>query len=92
MPYRLANPLAWRIVEEQLFAITPDGMLHVVEEPPGVFTFLRIAKQEATYQQLLDAWLEEFDVERPQAQNDLSEFLATMVAKKLLVLTSPPSD
>lgn len=92
MPYRIASPLAWRVVDEQLFAITPDGMLHVVEEPPGVFAFLQLAQRETTFELLLHAWLEEFDVDQPQAEQDLREFLDELLKKKLIVQTEGPSS
>lgn len=84
MKYKLAHPLAWRLMDGQVFAITRDGMLHVLEEPTAAFLFLELAKAETDSQALLERLLGEFDVPQHQALADLDAFLQDLEAKKII--------
>lgn len=84
MKYSLANPLAWRLMDGQVFAITPDGMLHVLEEPTAAFLFLELAKGAADRKTLLQRLLDEFDVVQEQASADLDAFLNALLEKKII--------
>ncbi|GEM_PF-4749574 len=85
MRYCVRTPLPWRIVDGQLFALTSDGMLHVVEEASGVFLFELLVAGPRSRDELLSELLAEFNVGDQQAASELDCFLAELVAKGVLI-------
>ncbi|MBM4355633.1 MAG: PqqD family protein [Deltaproteobacteria bacterium] len=83
--YRISPDVAWRIVDEELFAVTPDGNLHHVDSPTGVYVWHLLDRKPATLAQCADAVFREFEVDLPTASGDLAEFLGRLVSLGILV-------
>jgi hypothetical protein len=89
--FSISPHVAWRIVDEQVFAVTGDGRLHHVASPVGVLVWRKLDSGVGGRDELLAAVLAEFAVARTTAQKDLDEFLADLQGKKVIELSSKPS-
>jgi outer membrane protein assembly factor BamB len=83
--YRISTDAAWRIVDGELFAVTPDGNLHHVDSPTGVFVWQLLNQAPATLSACSEAVVREFEVDLPTARQDLSEFLDQLVTLGVVV-------
>ncbi len=84
MACRLSPDVAWREVDGELFAITPDGMLHNVRSAVGVRIFALLLAGSS----LVDIGATiaaEFAVDDATAQADLDQYVAALLAKGILV-------
>jgi hypothetical protein len=84
MNYRLSPDVAWRKVDDELFAITPDGMLHNVQSAVGV-TIFELLMAGSSLADIATAVEAEFAVDKATAQADLDQFVVALLAKGILV-------
>jgi len=77
--YAIADSVAWRVVEDQVFAVTSDGTLHHIKSPTGVFIWSLLDQGVGEMEPLLARILETFEVDRETAQADLVEFLSELL-------------
>jgi hypothetical protein len=81
---KIHKNVAWRIVDNQLFAVTVDGNLHCVESPVGVAVWQLLDQGKGRRAELVDHVLSEFDVDRPTAEADIDEFLRDLKQRGVL--------
>lgn len=82
---KIDKNVAWRIVDNQLFAVTVDGNLHHVESPVGVAIWNLLDQGKGTREELLAHVLAEFEIDAPSATADLDEFLDDLKQRGVLV-------
>ncbi len=83
--YRIHSDVAWRIVDGELFAVTPDGNLHHVESPTGVFVWKMLDGRAPSASECAAAVTEAFEVDLETARKDLAEFLEQLVSLGVVV-------
>ena len=84
--YKLADNVAWRIVDGEVFAITIDGTLHNITNETGKAIWDRLADGPVSVDALAEALVDEFEVDLVTATADATEFLALLVEKGVAVV------
>ena len=82
--YQLHPRLAFQDVDEGIFVITPDNSLHHLKDDVALFLWEQLDAAPKSLEELLEAVVTEFQVNRNEAQTDLEAFLASGVKKGLL--------
>lgn len=85
--YTIAADVAWRLVDNQVFAVTLDGNLHLVDSATGVLIWTALSNGTETLPELVEQIVDGFDVAPARATADLAEFLGALVSKRVLVRT-----
>ncbi len=79
------NPqIAARIIDGEAFAVTTDSKLHALNEQATVLW--DHLKETVTAEELATELVKQFQVEMPQALQDVKRCLDNMVARQLVVL------
>jgi hypothetical protein len=78
------NRTIWREVDDQIVVLDLDTSVYLNVGGPGVVIWKLLARS-ATLDELVDAVLEVFDVDRPTARRDLVTFLDDLAERKLLL-------
>jgi|GEM_PF-6778359 hypothetical protein len=76
--------IAYRIIDEHVFLITPDGRQHELVGDVEHCIWRRCEQELTSFRTLLNEIVEEFDVGEAEAQTDLTHFLNEMVAAGIL--------
>jgi len=84
----IARDVAWRVLDDQVFAVTLDGNMHHIDTVTGVFIWERLDDGVDTIPRLVEAVLDAFQIDRNTAEADLGEFLHELVGKKVLELAA----
>lgn len=84
--YKLADNVAWRIVDGEVFAITADGTLHTIANETGLVIWSLLAEGPIIVDAVAKAMVEQFEVDLEPATNDVAEFLDLLVQKGVAVL------
>jgi hypothetical protein len=73
----------WRSVEGEVLALDVDAATYIAANESGTVLWERLA-EGATRDQLVDALLEAYEIERPQAEMDVEAFVAELRSRGLL--------
>lgn len=80
--YRIHPGVAWRIVDDVVFLLTPDSRYRQIDDPVGILVWGDLAALPAgtsvSMEALVDRICSEFDVARTTAKADLEEFLGAL--------------
>ena len=79
--YKLADNVAWRIVDGEVFAITADGTLHNIANETGKAVWNLLAAGPVSVATAAEALVEEFEVDLETATADAAEFFGVLVKK-----------
>ncbi len=74
---------AHRLVGGEYFIVTDDRSFHHVHVPTAVTLFGRLVSGPQTIGDLVDTLLQQFDVERSEAERDVQAFATTLVERRL---------
>ena len=84
--YSLAGNVAWRSIDGRIFAVTQDGVLHVIETQSGVRLFEKVAAGVVPLSELVAMLTDEFDISHETAEADTLEFLENGLAAAIFTL------
>ena len=76
--------LTWREVDDEIIALDLDRSSYFTANPAGAVIMKLLAGGGVTEDRLVDALLEEFDVERSVAARDVETFLSDLERDGLL--------
>lgn len=80
---KINKNIAWRIIDGEIFIVTPsDRTLHSLNEV-GTFIFKEIEKK-IPIQDIVDKICKEYDIERNVAEKDLLEFVEKLKEKNIV--------
>ncbi|MCA9522239.1 MAG: PqqD family protein [Myxococcales bacterium] len=93
--FKLDDALAFRELDGEIFAITPDdGRFHVIsdeaDESAGAVSrlLIELLREPRTIEHLVEAVCAEFDVDDEAAAHDVSQFLAHLERERIVVRVS----
>lgn len=82
--------VAWRVIEGETLVITPrESALHSLN-PMGT-TIWELADGRLKVSEIVDAIVEEFDVDRARAEEDATAFINELLEQGLISLTDEPA-
>jgi len=81
----LADNVAWRIVDGEVFAITADGTLHSIGNETGLAIWDLLAAGPVSIDTVVETLVEQFEVDRDTATADSAEFLNLLAHKGIAI-------
>ncbi len=90
--YRLHPQAAHRKVAGEVFVVTGDRAFHRMQTATAIALFDALGQAEAgaTAAELVAALRQQFDVNKVMAENDVADFIETLVTRQLAVPVHPP--
>jgi hypothetical protein len=73
----------WRSVEGEVLALDVDAATYIAANASGTVLWERLA-DGATREQLVEALVEAYEIERPQAETDVDAFVVELQSRGLL--------
>lgn len=83
--YRIDTNVAYRRLNDDVFAITPDSRFHTIDNAVGKFIWVRLEQGPSTVADLVAAVTERFMVDQERATLDIAAFLESLVENGLVV-------
>lgn len=85
-PRYATNPdIAYRIIDDHVFAITPDTRQHELNGEVELLVWRLCEEKPRSKQELLSAVLNTFDVKPSTATGDLDSFLSELINASLFI-------
>lgn len=78
-----SGDISWQEIDGELVILDLDRSVYLTTNPTGTFLVKRLA-EETSVEDLVDALVEEFGIERRRAQDDVAAFLSVLAEKRLL--------
>ena len=90
--YRLHPQAAHRKVAGEVFVVTGDRAFHRMQTTTAIALFDALGQAEAGASpgELVAALCQQFDVTKATAENDVADFIATLVTRQLAVPVDAP--
>ncbi len=83
MPFTISKHLSVRMIEEEIFILNRSNAHVHTFNKTGVFLWKQLASCD-NVAQLTDRLIERFDIERPQAEADVTAFLQCLQEQHLV--------
>ena len=85
--YRPHPDAAYRVIDDHVFIITPDSRQHELNGEVELMVWRMCDEKSCTEEELLNAIVELFLIDRLQADSDLESFLSEMIIAGVLSAT-----